>query len=74
MFLSGTIVPLESTPAAMRALSYLSPVRYYMEIALGILMKGVGLEVLWPQFAALAATAVVLGAWSIARLRRHLYA
>ena len=74
MFLSGTIVPIESTPLAMRALSYLSPVRYYMEIALGILMKGVGLEVLWPQLAALAATAALLGAWSVARLKRHLYA
>lgn len=74
MFLSGTVVPIENTPAVMRALSYLSPVRYYMEIGLGILMKGVGLEILWPQFAALAATAVVLGAWSVARLKRHLYA
>lgn len=74
MFLSGTIVPLESTPLAMRALSFLSPVRYYMELALGILMKGVGLEVLWPQLAALAASAGVLGAWSVARLKRHLYA
>jgi ABC-2 type transport system permease protein len=58
----------------MQWLSYASPVRYYMEIALGILLKGVGLEVLWPQFLALAATAGLLGAWSIARLRRHLYA
>jgi ABC-2 type transport system permease protein len=74
MFLSGTVVPIENTPALMRALSYLSPVRYYMEIGLGILMKGVGLEVLWPQFAALAATAVLLGAWSVARLKRDLYA
>lgn len=74
MFLSGTVVPLESTPLAMRALSYLSPVRYYMEVALGVLMKGVGLEVLWPQLAALAATTALLGAWSVARLKRHLYA
>jgi ABC-2 type transport system permease protein len=37
-------------------------------------MKGVGLEVLWPQLAALAATAALLGAWSVARLKRHLYA
>lgn len=74
MFLSGTVVPIENTPAAMRALSYLSPVRYYMEIGLGILMKGVGFEVLWPQFAALAATVTLLAAWSIARLKRHLYA
>ena len=74
MFLSGTIVPLESTPLAMRALSYLSPVRYYMEVALGVLMKGVGFDLLWPQLAALAATSAVLGAWSVARLKRHLYA
>lgn len=74
MFLSGTIVPIESTPLVMQWLSYLSPVRYYMQIALGILLKGVGLEVLWPHFVALVATAAVLGAWSIARLRQHLYA
>jgi len=74
MFLSGTIVPLESTPLVLRALSYLSPVRYYMEVALGILLKGVGLEVLWPQLAALGATAVLLGGWSTMRLKRHLYA
>ena len=74
MFLSGTIVPVESTPLAMQWLSYLSPVRYYMEIALGILLKGVGLDVLWPQLVALLATGGVLSAWSIARLKRHLYA
>ena len=33
MFLSGTIVPIESTPLATRELSYLSPARYSMEIA-----------------------------------------
>ncbi len=74
MFLSGTVVPIENTPAIMRALSYLSPVRYYMEIGLGILMKGVGIEVLWPQLIALAVTAAVLAAWSVTRLKRHLYA
>ena len=74
MFLSGTVVPIESTPALMQWLSLLSPVRYYMEIALGILLKGVGLEVLWPQLAALTATGAALSAWSIVRLRRHLYA
>ena len=74
MFLSGTIVPIESTPLAMQWLSYLSPVRYYMEIALGVLLKGVGLEVLWPHVLALVGTAGVLATWSILRLRRHLYA
>jgi ABC-2 type transport system permease protein len=58
----------------MRALSCLGTVRYDIEIALGILMKGVGQEVLWPQLCALAATAATLGAWSVARRKRHLYA
>ena len=74
MFLSGTMVPIESMPQPMQWLSYLSPVRHYMEIALGVLMKGIGLELLWPHFVALAVAAALLGTWSVARLRRELYA
>ena len=74
MFLSGTTVPIESMPEPMQWLSYLSPVRHYMEIALGILQKGVGIDVLWTQFLALVATSGVLGTWSVARLRKQLYA
>lgn len=74
MFLSGTTVPVESIPAPMQWISWLSPVRHYMEIGLGVLMKGVGLEVLWPQFAVLALGTTILGGWSMTRLKRHLYA
>lgn len=73
MFLSGTIVPMESAPLAMQWVSYLSPVRYYMEISLGILLKGVGVDVLWPQIVALAASGGLLTAASVIRLRRRLY-
>jgi len=73
MFLSGTIVPIESMPAFLQMLSYLSPIRYYMEIALGILLKGVGLDVLWPEFFGLAVIGTALSAWSLMRLRTHLY-
>lgn len=74
MFLSGTTVPIESMPRVMQWLSYLSPVRHYMELALGVLMKGVGIELLWPHVAALAASAAVLTVWSVHRLRHTLYA
>lgn len=74
MFLSGTMVPVEGMPQAMQWISYLSPVRHYMEIALGVLMKGVGFDVLWPHFAALAAVTAVLGAWGVVRLRHELSA
>ena len=74
MFLSGTIVPLESMPLLMRWLSFVSPLRYHMEIALGIFLKGVGWSVLWPQFLGLVAIGALLLGWSLVRLRRHLYA
>lgn len=73
MFLSGTTVPVESMPALMRWISFLSPVRHYMEIGLGVLMKGVGLQVLWPQFVVLAGSTAFLGTWSVLRLKRKLY-
>lgn len=74
MFLSGTIVPVETMPPALQYLSLASPIRYYMEIALGTLLKGTGWAVLWPKLAVLAAMGAVLLAWSLHRLRRRLYA
>jgi ABC-2 type transport system permease protein len=71
MFLSGTLVPIESMPPAMQYLSYLSPVRYHMQIALGIFLKGTGLVVLWPQFLAMALFGMVIFPLSLVRLRKH---
>ncbi len=73
MFLSGTIVPVESMPAAMQYLSLASPIRYYMEIALGTLMKGIGWGILWPKLVVLAAMGAGLLVWSLRRLRDRLY-
>ena len=55
MVISGILVPIESMPRAIQLLSLLSPLRYYHEIGLGIFLKGVGMAVLWPQAAAMAA-------------------
>lgn len=73
MFLSGTTVPVESMPRALQYLSLGSPIRYYMEIALGIFLKDVGWRVLWPQFLALLAIGSGLAAWGLLRLKRRLY-
>ena len=56
----------------MQALSAASPIRYYLEIALGTLLKGVGWSVLWPQLAVLVAMGVGLAIVSLLRLRRRL--
>ena len=45
----------------------LLPLRYFLVILRSIFLKGVGMEALWPQAAALAACGVVLLALAIAR-------
>ncbi|MGH9866787.1 MAG: ABC transporter permease [Candidatus Polarisedimenticolia bacterium] len=53
MLLSGFIFPIENMPAPIQMLTYLMPVRYFLTIIRGILLKGIGLEILWPQALAL---------------------
>ncbi|MGB7219957.1 MAG: ABC transporter permease [Vicinamibacterales bacterium] len=53
VFLSGFIFPIENMPAAIRPVTYLMPLRYFLVILRGIFLKGIGLEVLWPQALAL---------------------
>lgn len=69
--LSGFVFPLSSMPVALQAISYLFPARYFMVITRTIFLKGGGLNVLWPQFAALAvfATLIVILAASLYRER-----
>jgi len=53
MFLSGTLVPVESMPEILQTLSLASPLRHYMDVILGIFLKGAGITELWPQALAL---------------------
>ena len=73
LVISGTMVPVESMPRPVQLLSLLSPLTYYMDIALGVLLKGVGLETLWPQALALAGLGgglFALGLWRFGRQLR----
>lgn len=71
MFLSGTLAPVESMPEALQTLSLASPLRHYMDVILGVFLKGAGLTELWPQTLALFAIGVPLfvAATIIFRLR-----
>ena len=55
IYLSGFIFPIENMPAAIQPLTYLIPLRYFLVIVRGIFLKGIGLDLLWPQAAAMAA-------------------
>jgi len=58
--LSGAIAPIESLHPALQWLSLADPLRHYVEIARALLLRGVGLDVLWPHALALAMTAALL--------------
>ncbi len=70
--LSGAIAPIESMPVALKYLALLNPLRHYVAIVRGMLLKGVGLEVLWPNAIALLLFATVLLSISINRFRSQL--
>jgi ABC-2 type transport system permease protein len=70
--LSGFAFPIASMPTALQWLTYADPMRYYLVIIRSVFLKGVGLGVLWPEMAALAALAAVLLAASVALFRKSL--
>ena len=72
VILSGAITPVESMPAFFRYLTIFNPLTHYITIIKGILMKGVGLEVLWGHALALLAFAVILLSISSYRFRSQL--
>jgi ABC-2 type transport system permease protein len=72
ILLSGFIFPLESMPAALRALSYVVPGRWFVAIARGIMLKGIGLEYVWRETLFLAAMATVLLVASIRSFNERL--
>ncbi len=70
--LSGATTPLEGMPVWMQQVSYLNPIRHFSAIARGVLLKGVGLEVLYPNLLALTAFTLVIVGASVWRFRKQL--
>jgi ABC-2 type transport system permease protein len=71
LLLSGITTPLEAMPDWVQYLMALSPLRYFIEITHGILLKGAGLEVLWRQVLAMAALGGSLFGFGMWRFRRQ---
>jgi len=70
--LSGFMFPIRNMPPVVQYLSYLNPLRYFMEIVRGIFLKGVGVAVLWPQMVCLLVYGTAILTFSAARFRKTL--
>lgn len=67
MLLSGFMFPIANMPTAIQNVTYLIPLRYYVEIVRRIFMKGAGLPELWNELLPLTVFGIV--AVGIASLR-----
>lgn len=71
LMLSGFIFPIGSMPVFLQNVTRIVPARYFLVILRGVLLKGVGPEVLWRELVALGVIAVVLLGLASVRLRRQ---
>jgi ABC-2 type transport system permease protein len=72
MFLSGSLTPVASMPEALRILSLGSPLRYYMDVILGIFLKGAGWRELWQEALALLVIGSSLFGIALVAFRRRI--
>jgi ABC-2 type transport system permease protein len=72
LFLSGFTFPIENMPGAIQVVTYIIPLRYFLEIIRGVVLKGVGIETLWPQALALLAIGVTVLGLAVSRFQKRL--
>jgi ABC-2 type transport system permease protein len=70
--LSGSLSPIEAMPEFIQYLTFLDPLRYYIQCIRNILLKGIGLDIIWKDVAILSLFAVVFITFSAARFRKQL--
>ncbi len=68
--LSGGATPRESMPEWVQQVMLAAPTTHFVKLAQGILYRGAGLEVVWPQFLALGLIGAVMFGIALARFRK----
>ena len=72
ILLSGYLFPRAAMPRPAQLLGLLLPLTYYLDILRGVLLKGIGVQYLWREFAALSVFAVILVTISVRRFSKTL--
>ena len=70
--LSGATYPVEGMPHWLQPVTLINPVRHFSVIARGVMLKGVGVDVLYPNLLALLGISLLLIAISSWRFRKQL--
>lgn len=69
---SGFGFPISTMPRWMQYITYAIPLRYFLVVLRGTYLKGVGMEILWPQMAAMGGLGFVMLGAAILRFHKAL--
>jgi len=72
MTFSGYLVRIQNLPAALQAIAQVVPFSHYLTIIRGVMLKGAGLDVLWPHAAAIVLMGLVVANIAVRNLSRRL--
>ncbi|HEX2438743.1 MAG TPA: ABC transporter permease [Methylomirabilota bacterium] len=72
IYLSGLLFPIEGMPRGAQYIAAVIPLTYYLRVVRGIVLKGVGLDYLWPNLMPLAAFGAVVFTLAVLRFRKQL--
>ena len=68
--LSGSFSPIESQPEWLQPMTLLLASRHFVSISQAVLFRGAGLDIVWPEFAAIAALGLAFFSVSVVRFRK----
>jgi ABC-2 type transport system permease protein len=72
IYLSGLLFPIEGMPPPAQYLAAVIPLTYYLRIVRGIVLKGVGLDALWPSVLPLLAFGAGMFSLAVLKFRKQL--
>ena len=72
MLLSGFAFPIANMPTVVQWITYVDPLRYFLVIIRGVFLKGIGLDILWPQMLVLGVMGVVTLGLAVRRFHKTL--
>jgi ABC-2 type transport system permease protein len=73
ILLSGQIFPIANMPSLFQYITYVNPLRYFTIIVQGIFLRGVGLDNLWHEMAAMTLMGTAMISLSVFRFKRYLH-
>jgi ABC-2 type transport system permease protein len=72
MAFSGYLVPIKNLPGMLQQVARVVPLRHYLTIVRSVMLKGAGLDALWPHAVAMAAMGMLVMAVAVRNLSRSL--